>query len=336
MSTQRPTQTLDTSIAAFIAHRRVLGRWYYGEEGVLRNLRDFVAAQQATDLTAKLFEQWSRAQRDLSPNTLYSRQLLVRKLCVYRRRYEPSCYVPDTAGFVRRQPYRRAVIVTPQQIARMLRATAELRCLPHSPMRAAVMRMALVLLYSAGLRRGEVTRLTLADVHAPEGVLRVRESKFHKSRWVPLSKDASRELRRYLHVRRRSGADLEAPLLCNRSRGYGHRRWHGYSGQSIAVGIRELFARAGVRDRAGRCPRVHDLRHSFAVQALCSHYRAGGDVQSFLPKLSLYMGHVSIVSTAHYLQFVPDIAQCASERFRRQFVHLIDPEQSRCEPPRTI
>jgi integrase len=180
MKTCRPTQALDVAIAAFIAHRRMLGRRYYGEEGVLRTLRGFIGAQGGKDLTAELFEQWSRAQRDLSPNTLYSRQLLVRKLCVYRRRYEAGCFVPDAAGFVRRRPYRRAVIVTPRQISRMLRAAAELGPTLHSPMRPTVIRMALVLLYSAGLRRGEATRLTLEDVDPREGIVRIRESKFHK------------------------------------------------------------------------------------------------------------------------------------------------------------
>ena len=326
MTHDRPTRALDAAIAAFVGHQRILGRRYYGEEGVLRSLRHFVVAQRGTDLTASIFELWCHAQCDLSPNTRYSRQLLVRKLCLFRRRREPNCFVPDPTGFARRRPYRRAVIVTPAQIGRMLRAAAGFGSSQHCPMRPAVMRIALVLLYSAGLRRGEITRLTLADIDHREGIIYVRESKFHKSRWVPLSADACRELRRYLRVRRRHGAAFDAPLLCNCSRGYGHVGWHGYSGESLTAGIRALFARADVRDAEGRRPNLRDLRHSFAVQALRRHYRADGDVQTFLPKLSLYMGHVSIVSTAHYLQFTPDIARLASERFRQHFSCLIAPE----------
>jgi hypothetical protein len=67
------------------------------------------------------------------------------------------------------------------------------------------------------------------------------------------------------------------------------------------------------------------MRHNFAVEALCRHYRDGGDVQTQLPKLALYMGHVSIVSTAYYLHFVPEIAALASERFSRRFSQLLDP-----------
>jgi integrase/recombinase XerD len=327
MTKGRHTDGLDAAIAAFIAHRRVLGRRYYGEEGVLRDLHRFMVAWDGTDLTAEAFEEWCRVQHGLSPNTLYNRQLLVRKLCLFRRRSEPSCFVPDPACFAHRRPYRRAVIVTPAQVGRMLRAASNLSE-TYSPMRSAVMRMALVLLYCAGLRRGEVTRLTLADIDHRTGIVHIRESKFHKSRWVPLSTGARRELRGYLRIRRQHRVGFDLPLLCNCRPGYGHLGWHGFTGESVAAGIRELFTRADVHDAEGRRPRVHDLRHSFAVEALSRQYRTGRDVQSFLPRLSLYMGHVSIVSTARYLQFVPDIACAASERFRRGFTHVIAAERT--------
>jgi integrase/recombinase XerD len=305
----------------------MLGRRYYGEEGVLRSLRHFVIARDESDLTARLFEQWCEAQRHLSPNTRHSRQLLVRKFCLFRQRAEPRCFVPDPSGFVRRRPYRRPVILSPAQIRKMLREAARLGPSQHCPLRSSAMRFALVLLWTAGLRRAEVVRLTLADVDHREGILYVRESKFHKSRWVPLSVDAARELRRYLRVRRRHGVPFHVPLLSNHSQGYGLRGWHGYSGESLAAGIRELFERAVVRDSEGRRPQVRDLRHSFAVQAVRRHYLSNKDVQSFLPKLSLYMGHVSIVSTAHYLHFTPDVAQLASARFKQHFSHLVGRER---------
>jgi integrase/recombinase XerD len=163
-------------------------------------------------------------------------------------------------------------------------------------------------------------RLSLGDVEPRSGVLRIRESKFHKSRLVPLSPDARSELRGYL--RKRLGAGLDprpgAPLLCNTTRGL-----HGYTGTGISRGIHALFEAAGVRDSDGGVPRIHDIRHSFAVQALIRCYREGADVQSQLPKLAMYMGHVSIVSTAYYLRFVPEVASLASERFERQFGDLL-------------
>jgi integrase/recombinase XerD len=320
------TQTrLDAAIASFVAHQRTFGRSYFHAEFILRALGQFAADEGAADLSASLFEQWSEAQRQLSPNTRYGRQLLVRKMCLHRRRSEPRCFVPDPSGFARPRPYPAPVIVTRRQIAAMLRAADQLAPSRHNQLRAATMRIAVVLLYTAGLRRGELVRLQLGDVDAENGVLHIRESKFHKSRWIPLSSDARRELRKYLRKRKRKPFDLRprAPLLCNASRAYGHVGWHAFCGPGLAQGLLALFDRAGVHDTQGRRPRVQDMRHSFAVEALVRWYRQGGDVQTHLPKLALYMGQ-AIVSTAYYLHFIPEVAAFASKRFDRHFSHLIE------------
>lgn len=320
----------DAAIVDFVAHQRVFGRGYRHEEYVLRALGRYLAGKDARDLSAVLFERWSEDQRHLSPTTLYWRQLLVRKLCLYRRRRDPKCFVPERISFARPLPHAAPVIVSPTQIVAMLRAASRLRPSPYNPLRAEVMRVAVVLLYTAGLRRGELLRLQLGDVDAESGTLRIRESKFHRSRWVPLSRDARRELRRYMRKRLRGPYDrrLSAPLLFNGSRAYGHMGWHSFCGGGLSQAITTLFARADVCDPQGRRPKVQDLRHSFAVESLARWYRQGGDVQTYLPKLALYMGHVSIVSTAYYLHFVPEIATLASERFSRRFSYLIDPGAS--------
>jgi integrase/recombinase XerD len=190
----------------------------------------------------------------------------------------------------------------------------------NSPIRAQVARLAIVLLYTAGLRRGELLRLTLGDVDREHGTLRIRESKFHKSRTVPLSASARTELDAYLrqrHAPRLSDAP-SAPLLCNTNGGQ-----RAYTGTGISEPIKQLYDVAGVRGRDGRRPRIHDFRHSFAVQALLRWYREGADVQSKLPHLAMYMGHVSIVSTAYYLKLVPEVAEMASARFEAHYGHLI-------------
>jgi len=311
---------LDQSIAAYLAHQRALGRGYNNQERVLGALRRFLAQASAKDLDQVLFDRWCDTLGDLAANTRRARQLIVRKFCLYRRRDEPRCFVPDPLYFARLQPYRDPILVEPEQVARMLAAADRLAPTPGSPLLPAVMRIAIVLLYTAGLRRGELLRLTLGDVEPRSGVLRVRESKFHKSRLVPLSPDARSELQGYLRKRLAPGLDSgpRAALLCNTARGQ-----RGYTGTGISGGIHRLFETAGVRTSDGRRPRIHDMRHSFAVQALIRWYRAGVDVQSQLPRLAMYMGHVSIVSTAYYLQFVPALASLASERFEQAFGALL-------------
>jgi integrase len=181
------------------------------------------------------------------------------------------------------------------------------------------MRLAVVLLYTAGLRRGELVRLTLGDVDAQAGVLRIRESKFHKSRWVPLSTSAQDELQDYLVARRQAGLDERpaAPLLCTAGT-------RAYTGDGFFNGFKLLLRGAGIRGSTGRCPRVQDFRHSFAVAALLRWYEADADVQSNLPKLALYMGHVNIVSTAYYLRWMPAVISQASARFARSCAGVIE------------
>jgi integrase len=313
--------SLSKAIAAFLAHQRTLGRSYEAVEYILEALRRFIVTEKATDLSASLYARWCEKQRHLSSNTLRGRQYVVRKFCLYRQRNEPRCFVPGPV-FARARPYVEPVLITDRHIARMLKVIATLRKAPNSPLRSAVMRLALVLLYTAGLRRGELVRLRLADVDERTGVLRVSESKFHRSRLVPLSRDAHRELRHYLRQRLLEPYDQRptAPLLCNTHSG----SCHGYTGAGLGQALNGIFVRADVHDDEGRKPRVHDARHSFALQALARCYRRGDDVQTQLPRLALYMGHVSIVSTAYYLRFIPEIARLASERFGRRFSHIIE------------
>jgi integrase/recombinase XerD len=314
---------LDASITEFVSHQRAFGRDYRTAEYHLKAFARFVARQRVADLTAKVFERWCKSVRRLSPNTRYPWQLLIRQLCLFRRRREPRCFVPDASGFARRQPPRPPVIVTPAQVLSALRAADALPPSYRSPMRQAALRIAIVLLYTAGLRRGELVHVQMADVDSQEGVLHIRDSKCHKSRWVPLSNDACREVRIYLKKRMTAAFDQApaAPFLCHRGRG---GRTQGYCGPALRQAIEQIFKLAGVQDAMGRRPRVQDVRHSFAVNALIRKYREGGDVQTHLPKLALYMGHVSIVSTAYYLHFIPEVAALAGERFSGRFSHIID------------
>jgi integrase len=311
---------LDRWIATWLAHQRALGRGYDSEEWILRHLRRFIASSGVGDLDQMGFDRWCDSFRHLSATTRRGRQLAVRKLCLFRQRSEPDCFVPNPLYFVRLLPYRPPVILDPAQVSRMLAAADRLAPTANSPLLPAVARLAIIILYTAGLRRGELVRLTLNDVEPEAGLLRIQASKFHKSRLVPLSPDAADALRSYL--RRRLAppfdADPSGALLCCGARGR-----HGYSGGGLRDVINRLFVAADVRDNEGCLPRVQDVRHSFAVQALMRWYRAGADVQSCLPSLAMYMGHVSIVSTAHYLHFVPTMRQLASSRFEAAFGNIV-------------
>lgn len=320
MTTPISPTPLDQPVAAWLAHQRALGRRYDPEEWVLNSVRKFIGQSPGHDLDRASFDRWCATFPHLASNTLLYRQRIVRRFCLYRQRNEPDCFVPNPLYFARSEPFQRPVIIEPEQIARMLTAADNMPITSGSPLRPAVYRMAVILLYTTGLRRGELLRLTLADCEPESGVLRVRESKFHKSRILPLSPSAHVELRAYLRKRlaRPLSKKLDTPLLINTEGGL-----RPYTGTGISGGLQALFKAAGVEDSEGRRPRVHDLRHSFAVGALIRWYLEGADVQSNLPKLALYMGHVSIVSTAYYLHFLPKLQAIASDRFESTFGALV-------------
>ena len=307
-------------ISTWLTHQRALGRSYVEAEWILKHLLRFITGKGGADLDQAGFDLWCDSCRHLMATTRRGRQLAVHKFCRFRRRSDPDCFVPDPLYFVRLLPYRRPVIVMPEQVAQLLVIADQLVPTTNSPLLPAVARIAVILLYTAGLRRGELARLTLADVEARTGLVRISVSKFHKSRLVPLSPDGSEALRGYLRQRLAApfNTDPTTPLLC-----CGRHGRHGYSGGGLRDAINRLFIAADVKDGEGRRPRVHDLRHSFAVEALVRWYRDGSDVQSNLPRLAMFMGHVSIVSTAHYLHFVPTMRELASARFEAAYGSVI-------------
>jgi integrase/recombinase XerD len=311
------TSRLGPFITCYLALKRALGRRYTAEGATLAHLDRFLARNKL-DLTAETFPLWCAAIGHLTPTVRRSWMRVVRNLCLYRQRTESVCFIPDPNGFPQPHQPRRPHLFTNDQVVRLLRAADDLPKRSTSPLRREVYRLALVLLYTAGLRRGEIIRLTLADYNTDERTLTIRESKFHKSRLVPLSRDAAREIDAYLVARRRLPHAADAPLLCCCRQGLRH-----YTGTGIAQGLRQLFRLVGVRTATGGLPRVHDMRHSFAHVALSRWYRAGVDVEAKLPALAAYMGHVSIISTQYYLSLFEPVARQASERFARHCASFV-------------
>lgn len=301
------------AVRDYLGHFRSLGARYRGVECILRRLGVYLSKQAARDLDSSLYEGWRLSQVILHPNSRRKAEQIVHKFCRFRQRLEPGAFVPSPDGFTRARPYVRPVIIEPEQVSRMLAVADSLPPGNNSPLHAAVARVSTVLLYTAGLRSGELKRLQVQDVE-PGGVLRIRESKFHKSRLIALSKSAQKEVEQYLRLRAgfATNSPDNGPFLCNRCR----RGICAYSDPGFSGLIHRLYRLAEVVDRDGRKPRIHDMRHSFAVQSLIQAYRKnGGDPQALLPKLALYMGHVSVESTIHYLKLVPQLALLASQRF---------------------
>ena len=309
---------LAPTMVRYLSLKESLGRAYRVERDVLAHLDAFLGSA-GQDLSPETFQRWISTRAQLTAGVRRNWMRIVRNLCLYRRRAEPGCFVPDSSQFPFPHQTAKPYIFRESEIAQLLAETRHLMPGNSSPLRRQNTLLGLILLYTAGLRRGELLRLTLRDFDLAEGTLLVRESKFHKSRLIPLSRDALHAIERLLRERRAKGLPLgpDFPLLWS---GYGRGM---YTGTGFAENIRGLLRKCGIRTAAGQLPRIHDFRHTFAVHALLRWYRTGMDVQAKLPALAAYMGHVSIISTEHYLHLVDELAAVASERFQSRYGILV-------------
>ncbi len=221
--------------------------------------------------------------------------------------------MPDNAprSPVRAPPY----IYSRDELARLFDpATVEASRRGAVQLDAVTFRILLLLLYGAGLRFGEATRLSLADVDLANAVLSIRATKFYKSRLVPVGPQLAAVLDGHVSHRRRVGLGDggNALLLANRD---GTR----LASSTVQDAFDVLRRLAGVGRAAGgrTIPRLHDLRHSFAVHRLTSWYRQGADLQRLLPVLSTYLGHADLEGTKVYLSMTPELLEQASLRFAR-------------------
>ncbi len=179
---------------------------------------------------------------------------------------------------------------------------------------AETFRTFLLLLYGAGLRSGEARRLTVADVDLDSTVLTVNDSKFYKSRLVPVGADLAGLLRRYAATRARRpfrGGTASAFLACRDGSPLGKA--------IVGHAFRTTLRAAGISNSKPGCRRacLHSLRHSFATHRLTLWYREGADVQALLPALSTYLGHGSVAATQVYIAMTPELLDEASGRFER-------------------
>jgi integrase/recombinase XerD len=221
------------------------------------------------------------------------------------------------------QHHRRPYICTTQDIRRILE-TARTFPSPKAPLRPLSLYTMVVLAACAGLRLGEIARLTVGDVHVNDGTIEIRETKFFKSRRLPLAPSVIAALTAYLEARQQAGAPTQA------SAGLFWHQQHGggpYSRVMIEKLLVRVLRRVGLKPARGKAgPRVHDLRHAFVVNRMRTWYQEGVNPQPRLPYLATYLGHKDIHSTLVYLTITQDLLQQASERFRLHRRSQVRPE----------
>ena len=214
----------------------------------------------------------------------------------------------------RRRPY----IYTDADIQNLLKSAGEVESTKHR-LRAAVIRCMIALAYCAGLRISELLGLRMRDVRLDDETIEVRESKFFKSRCLPLSGSAVKALHAYLQVRAQSDSPVneDAALFC-------HGR-KGYSRAGASHLLRTVIASARLKPPKGRGgARIHDLRHTFVVHRMTQWYREGVNPEGRLAHLAAYLGHRDINSTLVYLTITQELLQQANSRFRVAEVTVVN------------
>ena len=288
-------------IATFVAQKRALGYKYQSEEALLRGIDRFLAEQNITELALPrdLVDRLIGRREHQRPRTHATRVGVVRQLAGFMLDRGLPAYVPPTGMTRKIQLDFTPYIFSRKAIARLLQAADHLPAVPISPLRHLVMPEVFRLLYSCGLRVSEVVRLTVDDVDLEAGILRIRQGKFRKDRLVPVAPMMTERLRRFREAVGRRPA--ESPFFTK-------ARGAPYEHDGIYSTFRRLLRDAGIpHGGRGRGPRLHDLRHTFAVHRLEEWVRDGVDIDAGLPVLAAYLGHQSLDGTQRYLRITPEV-----------------------------
>ena len=271
---------------------------------------------KAPAVKPEMFHAWAQTMPTLTPGVRRHRMRTVRNFLLFYARRHPTTAIPGPGDVSRPGPRQPPRLVSAKEIARILATAVAVASLPSGSLRTETIRVAVVLLFCCGLRRGELLRLRIRDFDPCENILRVEGTKSHKSRLVPLPESVAARSVNILRLRRRKKCMTEpdGPLLWSNNPLTTQKT---YRAAALADNWRLLCIAADVLNERGRPPRLHDLRHSFAVAALSRWYEQGADVHNKLPHLATYLGHVSPVSTHYYLHLSAGLGHAASRRFHQ-------------------
>jgi integrase len=290
---------LPQALEQYLSTRQALG---FKLRGYRSRLSDFVAYVDkvgATTITSEVALAWAVKPQNVHPYTWTVRLAMVSGFARYLNTLDPACEVPPADLLThRRRPRPEPYLYSDAEVVALLDA-----CSGLSPvLRAATYRTLFGLLAVSGMRVGEAIHLNRDDVDLERGLLVVWQGKFRKSREVPLQPSTVEALQAYrkrrdeLRPRRKQASFFISTVgtrLCE---------------SAVRSTFAQLVRWAGLEPKSPACrPRIHSLRHTFAVATLLGWYRAGDDVMAKVPLLSTYLGHVGPVATYWYLQATPDL-----------------------------
>ncbi len=304
------TPDLRVHLDRYLRLRRELGSMGVTSERLLADFGRFIEVQAISGpITARLAVQWACSPLGhWNPGGQRRRLSAVRSFLRHLRAVIPETEVPGP-GLLARSTRHQPHIYSESEIAALINAARSLS--PSDSLRPQTFSTLIGLLASCGLRASEALRLTVSDVEEDHtgAVLRILQTKFRKSRLVPVHPTTASTLKTYASARQHFGYSQCEPFFLS---------WRGLRPTygSVARTFVSLARRTGIRGPVGHPgARLHDLRHTFAVRRLLAWYRSGDDICSRLPELAIYLGHARPEYTYWYLTATPELLGAAADRF---------------------
>jgi integrase/recombinase XerD len=297
--------SLYDALGDYLALRRALGFKLANASRLLGQFVDYLNKHGVGMPTTEDALAWANLPASASGNWRAIRLSVVRGFARYLHNLNATVEVPP-ADLIRHGPDRATpYLYSVAEIGRLMAAAGELR---HG-FRAATYQTLIGLLATCGLRVSEAIALNTTDLDRDEELLVIRETKFAKSRLVPLHSSTMARLAAYITLRDQTHAHPLCPALL--VSGAGTRLHH----SNVSLTFARLAQRVGIARRSAACrPRLHDLRHSFAVATVLDWYRVGADVPAMMPRLATYLGHTDPKHTFWYLTAAPELMALAGQR----------------------
>lgn len=296
---------LTEHVADYLRLRRALGFKLTAEGRLLPQLVAYLTDNGASTITSDLVVCWAGLPQGSRPISLAHRLGAARGFAKYLQAIDPAAQVPPSRVWATHTPRPTPYLWSASDIGRLLDAAGGL----SDPFRAATHQTLLGLLAVTGMRVGEALGLSRGDVDLAQGVLRIRQAKHHRQRLIPLHDSTTCRLRDYA-----DRGDRPTPAVTSTTRQAAF--FVGRTGAAVTYSnvwntFTELTSTLGLRTTSVQ-PRIHDLRHSFAVRTLIDWHRCGADINATMPVLSTYLGHHDPAGTYWYLSAAPELMELAA------------------------
>lgn len=300
-------------INKYLEHKRALCKKFKSEENTLRVFDTYlykIALADISGLTSGLIEQYLSERPPSRPSTYNNHVGNLRRFFAWMVKHEIISKSPLQFSRPRTEENLKPYILSHEVVKQLLEMAGQLRDTSNARRRGPTYQMVFALAYGLGLRVGEISRLQVGDIDFQRAVIVINKSKFSKTRSVPMGPKLTLRLKEFLE---QSGPhESTDPVFSAR----GDKR--PLARVTITVVFHQLILKMGLKAVVGeREPRLHDLRHSFAVNTLLRWYREGKSPSEHLPYLCTFLGHSKLSSTAIYLTITADLLNEANDRFHK-------------------